>query len=267
MANPVCLSPLKFYDDISKQSHRKTFAYEHISPVICKLHSVIPFQFVLPTAANINSIYVRNTDDSRITGNVLSLFTESGLTVSSVSGYNVVSYPGIYPVLNTLSEGNYYLEMNFSNGLVYYSEIFCFDNSYSEYLELEYWNKAGNLFIKNGIVSFDNDFHFYIILDTEIGKPEYTFEEEGTKRLGYTFIESQVSKKTYKFNSVLPEFMCDAMRIIRMCDNRIVKSKNDEYEAITFEMDVEWQAQGDLASVTCEFETDNVMTNFGSFQV
>ena len=30
-------------------------------------------------------------------------------------------------------------------------------------------------------------------------------------------------------------------------------------------MDAEWQAQGDLASVTCEFETDNVIANIGGF--
>ena len=55
------------------------------------------------------------------------------------------------------------------------------------------------------------------------------------------------------------------MRIIRLCDNRIIKSKGEEYEAIAFEMEAEWQTQGDLASVTCEFETDNVITNLGGF--
>ena len=30
-------------------------------------------------------------------------------------------------------------------------------------------------------------------------------------------------------------------------------------------MEAEWQTQGDLASVTCEFETDNVVANIGGF--
>jgi hypothetical protein len=132
-------------------------------------------------------------------------------------------------------------------------------------LELEYWNETGNFAVKNGVIAFPSDFHFKLLLKGEIGKPEYNFEEESTKRLGYIFVESQVSKKTYKFNTVVPEYICDALRLVRLCDNKIIRCKDDEYEAITFEMEAEWQTQGDLASVTCEFETDNVVANIGGF--
>ena len=267
MANPVCLSPLKFYDSIAKQCHRKSYAFGSISPLLCKLHILSAFQFVLPSNTMLSAVYVYNINDNAVTGNVLSAFTEAGLAINQVNGFNVVSFPGSLPVLSTLNEGEYYLKIVFSDSSVYYSEIFCFDNTASRYLEIEYWNTEGNLFIKNGVISFDNGFHFSILLNTEIGKPEYTFEEEITKRLGYNFVESQVSKKTFKFNTVIPEYLCDAMRIIRMCDNKIITSKNDEYDAITFDMTVDWQNQGDLASATCEFETDNVVTNLGSFRV
>lgn len=267
MANPVCLSPLKFYDDASKQCHRKSYAFGHVSPLLTFFHIIPPFQFVLPDSISINSIYVRNLKDERVTGNVLSSFQEAGLTITEVSDFRVLCYPGNQLILSTLSEGQYYLEINLSNNVSYYSEVFCFENRTDNYLEIEYWNESGNFFLKDGVVSFENDFHFYILLETELGKPEYSFEEEVTKRLGYSFVESQVSKKTYKFNTLLPEFICDAMRIIRMCDNKIIRSKNDEYEAITFEVDTSWQNQGDLASVTCEFETDNVMVNIGGFKV
>ena len=104
-----------------------------------------------------------------------------------------------------------------------------------------------------------------MLLKGEIGKPEYNFEEESTKRLGYVYVESQVSKKTYKFNTVVPEYICDALRLVRLCDNKIIRCKDDEYEAISFEMEADWETQGDLASVTCEFETDNVIANIGGF--
>ena len=32
---------------------------------------------------------------------------------------------------------------------------------------------------------------------------------------------------------------------------------------ITFNMDVNWEEQGDLAAVECEFETDTVIANLG----
>lgn len=267
MANPVCLSPLKFYDSAAKQCHRKDYAYGNISPLICKLHIIPAFQFVLPGNLALSALYIRNINDTRVTGNILSSFTDVGLSVYQINGFYVLRYPGNYPVLSTFSEGEYYLEIIFSDSSAYYSEVFCFDNTSDRYLEIEYWNTAGNLFIKNGVISFDNGFHFSILLNTEVGKPEYSFEEEITKRLGYNFVESQVSKKTFKFNAVIPEYLCDAMRIIRMCDNKIISSKNDEYDAITFDMTVDWQNQGDLASATCEFETDNVVTNLGSFRV
>ena len=87
----------------------------------------------------------------------------------------------------------------------YYSEVFCFDNVTKDCLELEYWNETGNFAVKNGVIAFPSDFHFKLLLKCEIGKPEYNFEEESTKRLGYIFVESQVSKKTYKFK--LPVFI------------------------------------------------------------
>ena len=267
MANPICLSPLKFYDDIRKQCHHKSFAFNNITPLLSRAHTAPGFQFVLPTSTNFSSVYIRNTKDVRVTGNVLSSFVDAGLSISDVSGFKVVSYLGSFPILNNISEGYYYIEIKFSNGLNYYSEIFCISSKTDDYLEIEYWNQSGNLFIKNGIISFENSFRFNLLLDTEIGKPEYSFEEEVTKRLGYNFIESQVSKKIYKFTAVVPEYICDAMRIIRMCDNKIITSKNDEYDATSFEISVEWQTQGDLASASCEFETDNVIVNLGSFEV
>lgn len=110
-------------------------------------------------------------------------------------------------------------------------------------------------------------FHYILLLKSELGKPEYSFEEEATKRLGYSFIESQVSKKTYKFNAIVPEYLCDAMRIIRLCSNKIITCKGETYDAITFNMEVEWQEQGDLASVNCEFDVDNIITNIGGFKL
>ena len=48
MANPICLSPLKFYDSLAKQSHRKSYAYNHITPIITKKQWIPSFQFVIP---------------------------------------------------------------------------------------------------------------------------------------------------------------------------------------------------------------------------
>lgn len=275
MSNPVCISPLKFYDSLAKQSHRKSYAYGHISPLITKTGWIPPFQFVIPTQDYINGgsqitefkIYNAKTDKEIINGIPQDYIQADGnFTIRTIDGYKVLVHCSNIK-LEGLSGGLYYLKLASGNSGVwtYYSEVFCFDNVTKDCLELEYWNETGNFAVKNGVIAFPADFHFKLLLKGEIGKPEYNFEEESTKRLGYTFVESQVSKKTYKFNTIVPEYICDALRLVRLCDNKIIRCKDDEYEAITFEMEAEWQTQGDLASVNCEFETDNVIANIGGF--
>jgi hypothetical protein len=201
-----------------------------------------------------------------ITGNIYNKFIEAGLQHILVNGYTVVTFPGIFSLLDIKYEGEYYLQFSTNKGNKYYSEIFCFTNALDNYLELEYWNPESDFELSNGIVTFTNNFKFKVLLNSELGKPEYNFEEETTKRLGYNFIESQVSKKVYKFNTILPEYLCDALRLVRLCSNKIIKSKGEIFEMLSFEMAVDWQDQGDLASVNCEFEVDNVIVNFGGFK-
>lgn len=386
MSNPVCISPLKFYDSPAKQNHRKSYAYGHISPLITKTGWIPPFQFVIPVqqykdSGGFNQPVTHRLSEYSNIGilkidggiNQYSNFRYSDYIEIDTDIYDKLSYTNVYPntdgthcglitynaqkeiianyggtgeiTLNSnvkyvrfsgsknagyynisiklidsniynsefriykakseelaytishdyieknfktlfiegnyvlihlgktkldnanIKEGNYYLKIASANGglCTYYSEVFCFDNITKDCLELEYWNETGNFVVKNGVIAFPTDFHFKLLLKGEIGKPEYNFEEESTKRLGYIYVESQVSKKTYKFNTVVPEYICDALRLVRLCDNKIIRCKDDEYEAITFEMEAEWQTQGDLASVTCEFETDNVIANIGGF--
>lgn len=265
MANPICISPLKFYDDFHKQNRYRSFAYGHIAPLITNPNVVSPFQLIV--SGDVSEIYVRDANtNKRVTSNVVERFKDAGLRNVTSNGYNVLLFLGIFPLSGVIDcEGQYWLEIH--SGGWYYSEVFCFDNNIDDCLKIEYWNPEGDFALKNGkIVLGSENFHFILLLKSELGKPEYSFEEEATKRLGYSFIESQVSKKTYKFNTIIPEYLCDAMRIIRLCSQKKITCKGETYDAITFSMEVDWQEQGDLASVTCEFDVDNIITNLGGFK-
>lgn len=265
MANPICISPLKFYDDFHKQNRYRSFAYGHVAPLITNPNVVSPFQLIV--SGSVSEVYVRNANtNKRVTGNVVERFKDAGLRNVSKNGYNILLFLGISPLSGVIDyEGQYWLEIH--SGGWYYSEVFCFDNNIDDCLKVEYWNPEGDFALKNGIIVLGSEnFHFILLLKSELGKPEYSFEEEATKRLGYSFIESQVSKKTYKFNTVIPEYLCDAMRIIRLCSQKKITCKGETYDAITFNMEVDWQEQGDLASVTCEFDVDNIITNLGGFK-
>ena len=101
-------------------------------------------------------------------------------------------------------------------------------------------------------------------LCTELGKPEYQFEEEGENRDGYFFPEKQISEKTYRAMCLAPEYLCDVMRFIRMADYVVITDKyGRSYDCDTFLITPKWQTQGDLASVEIEFETATVVKKIG----
>ena len=154
--------------------------------------------------------------------------------------------------------------MSLSGLGIIYSDVFTVTNKVDDYLLLEYSNSY-NFELKGGIVDFSDNFKFRCYLNTQVGRPEYDFEEEATERMGYTFIESQVSKKIYKFTFLAPEYLCDALRIVRLCENKQAISKKQVYDMTTFNMEPDWQDQGDLAAVECEFETDTVIANIGGY--
>lgn len=267
MANPLCLSPLKFYDALEKQERFKSYAYGHISPLIAKANFIPAFQLVVPGAqAIISASLVSLQDNSSI--NVL-----TSMQPDTYIDDSVIQYLGSFSAFPVTIEGEYYMVLNVSyqelgetKSLTLFSEVMCFTNSLDDYIELIYFNPENDFRLKGGKITFINNFQFKIYIKTELGKPEYTFEEETTERFGYSFMESQVSKKTYKFNAILPEYICDALRIVRLCSNKKIICKGEEYEALTFNMEVNWQEQGDLASVDCEFDVDNIIVNLGGFE-
>lgn len=265
MEIPICLSPLKFYSKIEHQNRYRSFAYGEVSPLIVYANMIPPFQFVTrDDVSRIETVYLHNVSTGEKT-DVTEDFTNNLINVGLVGEVNVVTYPGIFPIKSLSLEGNYFLELEADIPVSYFSEIFSSTNNIDDCLYIEYSSPV-DFEIGKGVVSFKNGFKFNMYLKSELGKPEYKFEEEATKRLGYTFIESQVSKKIYRFNTIIPEYLCDAMRLIRLCSNKKLISKGVSYDMLSFDMDVDWQEQGDLASVTCEFQVDNIMVNLGGYE-
>lgn len=258
------ISPLPFYDDISLQNHRKNYAFGQIYPLVIHRNMLLPFQFCVSSGSSVNLARLY-TKGGVLVADILSNLKENGLTVKSYTGFKLVKYPGTLPVNSIKHEGQYYIQLRLNSGKYFYSDIFTVYNRVDDYLELEYSNSY-NFELKNGMVDFSDSFKFKCYLPTQIGKPEYDFEEEATERMGYTFIESQVSKKLYKFTFLAPEYLCDALRIVRLCNDKQITSKGKVYELTTFNMKPEWEEQGDLAAVECEFETDTVISNIGGYE-
>lgn len=257
------MSPLPFYDNIALQNHRKDYAFGQIYPLITHSNLLLPFQVVLSKGTSIEEIRLYNFNNGTYVDITNSLL-ENGITIKDYNTFSILKYPGTLPIIEIDQEGLYYLVITIADFGVIYSDVFTVTNNIDKYLLLEYYNSY-NFEFKNGIVDFSDNFKFKCYLDTQIGKPDYDFEEEVTERLGYTFVESQVSKKIYRFTFVAPEYLCDALRIVRLCENKQITSKLQTYEPISFNMMPKWEDQGDLAAVECEFETDTVVANLGGY--
>ena len=257
------ISPLPFYDDISLQNHRKGYAFGQVYPLIIHKNMLLPFQFCVSSGSSVSEARLY-TKEGVLVADILSNLKENGLSIKEYVGFKLVKYPGTLPVNAIKHEGQYYIRLRLDTGKYLYSDIFTVTNRIDDYLLLEYSNSY-NFELKNGIIDFSDNFKFKCYLPAQIGKPEYDFEEEATERMGYTFIESQVSKKLYKFTFLAPEYLCDALRIVRLCNNRQITSKGQVYDLTTFNMKPEWEEQGDLAAVECEFETDTVIANAGGY--
>lgn len=257
------ISPLPFYNNPALQNHRKDYAYGQVYPLITYRNMLLPFQVVLASGTSVNWVRLYDFNTGKYT-NITTSMKENGLTIKSFTGFKLLKYPGTLPIVEIKHEGLYYLAIGISGLGNIYSDVFTVTNKVDNYLLLEYYNSY-NFKLKNGIVDFSDSFKFKCYLNTQIGKPEYDFEEEATERMGYTFIESQVSKKIYKFTFIAPEYLCDALRIVRLCENKQITSKSQVYDLTTFNMEPEWEDQGDLAAVECEFETDTVIANIGGY--
>lgn len=266
------ISPLPFYDNIALQNHRKDYAFGQVCPLITYRNMLLPFQIILPDTVSIANVRIYNFN----TGKYLDIsksMVENGLVLKSYSytygdkysSFKVLKYPGTLPINEIEYEGLYYLAILTTELGTIYSDVFSVCTRVDDYILMEYSNSY-DLQLKGGIVDFSDGFKFKCYLNTQIGKPEYSFEEEATERMGYSFIESQVSKKIYKFTFLAPEYLCDALRIVRLCDYKQITSKLQTYDLTTFSMEPEWQDQGDLASVECEFETDTVIANIGGYE-
>lgn len=252
---------LPWYDSLEKQSNKKWYAFGQSWPLACPQDTILPFQFVSSESISIKSAL---TAVNLTTG----VETNLGITPTVIEGtqananyYIVKQSEAIMKA--TLQVGRYYFKMNTDKGMLYSEEVVVVDNI-SDYIKLEYWNED-TLNFMSGEINFADSFKFVVYIPSTIGKPEYEFEEELTKRLGYKFIESQTSNKLYKFNFLAPEYICDALRLVRMCDYIKLTTKFDTYNALSFSYEPKWQDAGYLAAIDVEFDTDCIIQKLESF--
>jgi len=258
------LNPLPWYTELADQNHQKAWAYGRVYPLLCQTRLILPFQLVRAHAAEtpISSFKLINHE----TGDEYDITTEikaANLIIKEFTDYDLIINYGKFLLPETFSfKGLFYCQM--TDGVnTWYSEVFNFIVDISTFVKIVWYNRNDVFEYNGGHIDYNDGYQNFLYINTDIGKPDYPFEEEVQERDGFTFPEKQWSEKVFRFDYIAPEYMLDAMRIIRMHDYIWIQQGNKQWDVEQFLIDPEWEEQGDLAAVEAEFHVDSVMKKIG----
>lgn len=252
------INSLPFYESLEEQYHRLPQTYGQFFGFVYPLGFIPPFKLkMLEVSSGPISIELIDSNDRFIAEIRHEILAACGMFINIQSGLEFVCRGNIlidfpYPL------GRYYLKVSYG-GDVIYSEVFTVVSSVSEHLKVEYSSSESLSIPDYGTYSFDDGFKLISYLDAHIGKPDYPFEEELVRADGVNVVEKQLSEKVFKFTFLAPEFLCDSLRILRMCDNVVFKKLNKKYCASYILLTPKWEEVGDLASVEVEFNEDTII--------
>lgn len=262
-------SPLAFREKSQKATYKKWYAYGKEFALPFSTTELPPFQF---TVANLPSfepatVEVFLVNEATGTRGATGIYPK----VDTMDEHNSVLYvsPGSNVYAKSIEPGVYRAEFTIPGGETYVSTPICVTDGIetnTNFVKLEYWNDE-KLAYPNGFVTTgtDNDFKFQMYIPTTFFKPKYEFEEEITKRAGYKFLELQTCNKVFGFNFLAPEYICDALRLVRLSDYIRFTHDGEYYNALNFEYNPDWQDNGYLAAIECQFETDTIIQKLPSF--
>ena len=265
MSNNNNFSPLPFYGDIKHQNHRKTYSQGIIYQLITQQRMILPFQIVRESRHNkqITNVLLMHINGSEVS-NITRAMLDNGLCIKSFDEYDIIIYNGTLPIVVNMPIGMYYLRM--TDGVeTWYSEVFNAVDDVRHLLKLEYWND-GNISYGDGEIDFTHPYRGVFYFSSVLCKPTYEMEEEGEVRDGIMFIEKQVSKKTHIFNILVPEYICDALRVMQLCDNVVVSYDGKKYSARNTLISLTWESVT-LASVDIEFEDSTIIKKIPSYRL
>lgn len=287
-------SVIPFYDSRNEQSFRLWYSFGEKYPLFVPRDYLVPFFHIVPHiegATIMDAVFYQvccNEEPKTGTGDFSNDFsndfevlgdsnktfhqilTSNGLSIIRNSDYDIISYHAVNAESLNLRNGVFYLAITYgtsANHKTYYSDLF-FVGDMSNLVKVEWWCEENlpldKAYIPYNVAFKSRYFKQVMYVDTTIGKPDYVFTEEGEERDGYFFPMKQISEKEYHFGFLAPEFLCDAMRLIRLSDAvRVTDQFGRIYNVEHFETESNWTEQGYLAEVSCTFQTDTIVKKVG----
>lgn len=260
-------SILPWFINIEDQFSKRWWTYGHIYPLYCKAGKMPPFQCTVPyhSGDTLTKFILYKADGTVISDQIAVASTQVKSKEFSSLGYTIIYYDGLQNVLSTTDEGQYYVVLQYGT-YMRTSDVFTAVGDISRYLKVS-WSAVEDILFEDTRLLYDlgggDYFTNFVLLQAELAKPQYIFEEEGETRDGYFFPIKQISEKRYRFSFLASEYLLDAMRFVRMADTIEIESEGKYFPVDTFLITPEWENEGDLAAVTAEFDSFTVAKKLG----
>ena len=267
-------SVLPFYTNTDERNSEKWYVYGRKYPLYMMQNECLPFQ-IIDTSATVESgslftamIYTPNGTLVRVIPHTQ---LQNYFAVKGFEEYAIIVCTGgdwlVHPAAGQtigIPNGTYYMVIvDGQSSMRWYSDYFVYVNDVEPYLCIEWYDDSDLLMDAGAIVYTNPSFRNKLYLPSTIAKPNYNFEEEGETRDGYFFPIKQISSKQYRFTFLAPEYLLDVIRFVRLSEHINITYHGATYPVDNILFTPEWESQGDLAAVTCEFDTATVVKKIG----
>lgn len=263
------INPVPVIDEKEYQLHRQLWSDR--LPVYIPYDRLLPFQIVTDSTYTTLNIEVYDIHDnliksiSYLQASVVKL--NGGDNLTNWTCLSVQLNASIYLPTDKIIYFKYIFATQEQEETYYYSEICKAIKDVNQLIKLEWWNKKdiefGDYVIKSKIEDYYLLFRTYI--NSEIGLPQYPYEEEVINRESNEFILSIISDKKYKINMVVTEPYMDSLRLARLADYIAITYRNTLYkvQAIKYS-DIEWLERGGVGKLEITFTVDNIIKKLGT---
>lgn len=259
------LFPLAIYDDINKQARFKWYAYGNTYAQPFTYKKIPPFQIIFEDEnTNITAFTLHSVADGSTVNILGTMINEHGLAGNNglIPGKKLYTNFSTDPlIMANVDYGDYYVSF-VAEGNTYYSDVFRWCEDLSDKIKITYYHTE-HFPISNGVIYYGENYQNEFFIDSEVGKPEYEFNEEETTRDGIKFYIYQVSTKKYRFEFQAPEYILDALRLIWMTDVVNITYQGNVYSVDSILFTPEWDDHGFLATIETEFTTGTVLAMTG----
>ena len=221
--------PVRFTKDLNYREIIRNGRSDNDFKLYAPLNYVLPFQIKKQASLfTVDAItYVSVDGGSDI--DILARLAANELHIVKLTGSDQIIHLGQTALTSAVPEGRYYIKLEIGGEFWYSKTITCRDftpnliGSSCVKTKIEYWSTCdiGGIYYRP-IPGFESvQYKNIIYLDSEIGRPDYLFDEEGEEdSLKVFHPEIQTVEKQHSIEAILPEFMLDAISLLFLHINR-----------------------------------------------